>query len=140
MPPSLGDQLDFQGWQAGAVVPAALLPRLAAHLTRPGQPLFQVEDDHWLVVISQTCDVVQPKLENEPFVELLQKWAFDQAARGSGVPGKYGLEDASGRTGVSVAGSRLWLEYARKLGEARRAARHPVNPRLFLGDLLAGMP
>ena len=76
----------------------------------------------------------------EPFVELLQKWAFDQAARGSGVPGKYGLEDASGRTGVSAAGSRLWLEYARKLGEARRAARHPVNPRLFLGDLLAGMP
>lgn len=71
MPQSLGEQLDAQGWQAGAVVPVAMLPQLALHLTRPGQPPAQVEDGHWLVVISQTCDVVQPKLGNEPLVEVL---------------------------------------------------------------------
>jgi len=71
LPPSLGEQLDAQGWQAGAVVSAEVLPLITAHLSRYGQPPVEVQEDHWLVVISQTCDVVQPRLENEPFLEVL---------------------------------------------------------------------
>lgn len=71
MPPSLGEQLDAQGWQAGAVVSADVIPLIAAHLGRHGQPPAEVQEDHWLAVISQTCDVVQPKLENEPYLEVL---------------------------------------------------------------------
>jgi hypothetical protein len=48
-----------------------MLPQIAAHLTRPGQPALAVLEDHWLVVVSQTCDVVQAKLDSEPFVEVL---------------------------------------------------------------------
>jgi hypothetical protein len=47
------------------------MPLIAAHLVRPGQPPAEVQADHWLVVISQTCDVVQRKLESEPFLEVL---------------------------------------------------------------------
>jgi DNA polymerase-3 subunit delta' len=77
----------------------------------------------------------------EPLVELLQKWAFDQAARDAGLPGKYGL--AAGRNprgAVQSAASGRWLRYAHRLARARIEARHPVNPKLFLVDLLAGMP
>jgi DNA polymerase-3 subunit delta' len=76
----------------------------------------------------------------EPLVELLQKWAFDQAATGLGVTGKYGLAARPGRKTGLDADSRRWLEYARRLERARIDARHPVNPKLFLFDLLAGMP
>ena len=48
-----------------------MLPLIATHLTLPGQLLIEILEVHWLVVISQTCDVVQPKLENEPFLEVL---------------------------------------------------------------------
>jgi hypothetical protein len=54
------------------VVPAELLPALLAYLTRPGQPPTQVTADEWLVVVSQTCDVVAPKLDAEPLVEVLR--------------------------------------------------------------------
>ena len=71
MPQSLGDQLDERGWQAGAVVSPTMLPQIAIHLTRPGQPAAIVQADDWLVVVSQTCDVVQSKLDNEPLIEVL---------------------------------------------------------------------
>lgn len=71
MPQSIGEQLDAQGWQAGAVVSQAMLPQLGPHMTRPGRPDAQVNENHWIVVVSQTCDVVQAKLENEPLVEVL---------------------------------------------------------------------
>ena len=75
----------------------------------------------------------------EPLVELLQKWAFDQAAQGLGASGKYGLTQLGRGNDVDVD-SRRWLEYAHRLARARLEARHPVNPKLFLADLLAGMP
>lgn len=48
-----------------------MLSALAQHLTRPGQEPTQVAEADWLVVVSQTCDVVAPKLESEPLVEIL---------------------------------------------------------------------
>jgi hypothetical protein len=48
-----------------------MLPAIAQHLTRPGAVAAEVAADHWLVVVSQTCDVVARTLEAEPFVEVL---------------------------------------------------------------------
>ena len=100
----------------------------------------------WRTLLDERPDDLAERLalsdrqELEPFVELLQKWAFDQALRSVGIAGKYGLGASRGRDGDLRADSRRWLEYARRLGRARIEARHPVNPKLFLVDLLAGMP
>ena len=67
----LGDEVAEQGWCTGAVVPQGMLPAIAQHLTRPGAAAVEVAADHWLVVVSQTCDVVARTLEAEPFVEVL---------------------------------------------------------------------
>ncbi|MFM0284154.1 hypothetical protein P0D75_39715 [Paraburkholderia sediminicola] len=54
-----------------------MLPReaaktLAEYLAHPGVGYVpSIEDDDWLVVISQTCDVVALTLKAEPFVEIL---------------------------------------------------------------------
>lgn len=48
-----------------------MLPLLQSYFTRHDQPPTQVTPDDWLVVVSQTCDVVAPKLEAEPLVEVL---------------------------------------------------------------------
>lgn len=71
MPDSLGSQLDGKGWQAGAVIPHDRIPPLLPHLTRHGKEPPIVEAHDWLVVVSQTCDVVQHDLEKEPLVEVL---------------------------------------------------------------------
>lgn len=52
-------------------MPVALLPTLSQHLTRPGQQPTEVAETDWLIVVSQTCDVVALKLESEPLVEVL---------------------------------------------------------------------
>lgn len=67
----LGDEVANQGWRTGAVVPLAMLPVIAQYLCRPGAAAVEVAADHWLVVVSQTCDVVARNLEAEPFVEVL---------------------------------------------------------------------
>ncbi len=68
---AFGDNVAEHGWQTGSVVPVAMLPALAQHLKQPGQEPIQVVDADWLVVISQTCDILAPKLEAEPLVEIL---------------------------------------------------------------------
>ena len=68
---SLGDEVAGQGWRTGAVVPQGMLATIAQHLTRPGAAAVEVTADHWLVIVSQTCDVVARTLEAEPFVEVL---------------------------------------------------------------------
>jgi len=48
-----------------------MLLLLQPHLARHGHLPTQVAEDDWLVVVSQTCDIVAPKLEAEPLVEVL---------------------------------------------------------------------
>lgn len=48
-----------------------MVAELAEHLARPGKQPTQVADDDWLVVVSQTCDIVALNLESEPLVEVL---------------------------------------------------------------------
>ena len=71
----------------------------------------------------------------ERLAEALQKMAYDRAFSAFGLPPKY-------RTGVPAAPSqkaRAWLAYARKMGEDRILTRHPLNPKLFSADMVAGM-
>jgi len=72
LPLTFGEEVAEQGWCTGAVLPHAVVPAIAQHLTRPGahQPT-PVEPHDWLVVVSQTCDVLATKLDAEPFVEVL---------------------------------------------------------------------
>jgi DNA polymerase-3 subunit delta' len=72
----------------------------------------------------------------ERLAEALQKMAYDRAFSAFGLAPKY-------RTGVPAAPShkaRAWLAYARKMGEDRLLTRHPLNPKLFSADMVAGMP
>jgi hypothetical protein len=68
---AFGDDVAQRGWQTGSVVPADMLSALAPHLTRPGQQPTQIAETDWLVVVSQTCDILASKLEAEPLVEVL---------------------------------------------------------------------
>ncbi|MBI3371200.1 MAG: DNA polymerase III subunit delta' [Betaproteobacteria bacterium] len=75
----------------------------------------------------------------EPLVELLQKWAFDQSARNLAAGGRYGLQASNSAEG-SISEARRWLTFGRRLALARAEVRHPINPKLFLIELMAEMP
>lgn len=67
----LGDAVAKQGWRTGAVISPEMVPFIKHYLTRPDAEAVNVADVDWLVVVSQTCDVVARKLELEPFIEVL---------------------------------------------------------------------
>jgi DNA polymerase III subunit delta' len=76
---------------------------------------------------------VKDRDELEPLAEVLQKMALDRAFAALSGRTKYG--------GASVPGDgRAWLAYARAMGRNRALTRHPLNPRLFAADMVAGMP
>ncbi len=69
----------------------------------------------------------------DPLAEVLQKMALDRAFGALSGRSKYG--------GTAVAGNaRDWLAYARAMGRHRMLTRHPLNPRLFAAEMVAGMP
>lgn len=69
----------------------------------------------------------------EPLAEVLQKMALDRAFGALSGRTKYG--------GSAVAGdARVWLAYARAMGRNRVLTSHPLNPKLFAADMVAGMP
>jgi DNA polymerase-3 subunit delta' len=72
----------------------------------------------------------------EPLADALQKTALDHALRAFGLPAKYGTTNAA----VAPEKAREWLAYARRMGEDRLLCRHPLNPRLFSGAMLAAKP
>ena len=67
---SLGSLLEARGWAAGAVIPFAAVPLIQPYLIFDGVSAA-VDHDDWLVIVSQTCDVVAPSLEQEPITEIL---------------------------------------------------------------------
>lgn len=75
----------------------------------------------------------------EILVEVLQKWAYDQAFRAATGAGRYFNFKGTGKTGTP-ARSRAWVRFAREANRYRVAARHPLNPRLFATDLIGRMP
>lgn len=78
MPALIGDELRTKGWKAGAVLPSAMVADLKPYLTRDGQSFAEIGESDWIVVVSQTCDVVQPNLDKEPLVEVLHCRPIDQ--------------------------------------------------------------
>lgn len=76
---------------------------------------------------------VKDRDELEPLAEVLQKIALDRAFAALSGRTKYG--------GAAVPGDgRAWLAYARAMGRNRVLTRHPLNPKLFAADMVAGMP
>ena len=68
---SFGSDLDAKGWQAGAVVAQDMMPLVVPLLARAGLAPPDVGRGDWLVVVSQTCDVVAAKEDAEPLLEIL---------------------------------------------------------------------
>lgn len=71
MPGALGERLNALGWCTGAVVSPERIAALSRALHNPRRQPADVLPEHWLVVVSQTCDVLARKLEQEPYLELL---------------------------------------------------------------------
>jgi DNA polymerase-3 subunit delta' len=69
----------------------------------------------------------------EALAEVLQKHALDVAFASYCGAARYGETKASGHAAA-------WLRYARLAGRNRVLAAHPLNPRLFAQQMLAGMP
>lgn len=69
----------------------------------------------------------------EALAHALQKFALDRAAVGLGGPARFGT--AAGRW-VSVISAQKWLAMARQFGRDHALARHPLNPRLFAGEMV----
>lgn len=67
----LGDEIAALGWCSGRAIPTEMVQSLSAYLVHPGGAQAQVDAQDWLVIVSQTCDVVAKTLEQEPFVEVL---------------------------------------------------------------------
>jgi DNA polymerase-3 subunit delta' len=84
-------------------------------------------------------DSIQLGAEREDaefLVDFLQKHALDAALASAGLPPRFG----TGPARVSRSLLRGWLTYARNLGQARKLARHPLNPRLFVAEVLDKYP
>lgn len=70
---AFGDQLHSNGWRCGSTLPVEIYSIIAEHLrhsSRDAVPSHMPETD-WLVVLSQTCDIVAKRLEQEPLLEIL---------------------------------------------------------------------
>jgi DNA polymerase-3 subunit delta' len=76
---------------------------------------------------------VKDREELEPLAEVLQKLALDRAFSALTGRGKYG-------GGAAAGNPRAWLAYARAMGRHRTLTRHPLNPKLFAAEMVAGMP
>ena len=77
---------------------------------------------------------VQDREQLEALAEVLQKFALDRAFASFTGRAKYGAKPRPSADGAA------WLRFARKMGRDRRLAGHPLNPRLFAGEMLREMP
>jgi DNA polymerase-3 subunit delta' len=76
--------------------------------------------------------------EVDALSEVLQKFALDQALMAFGAEPKYATGSAS--AGAPAGQAYEWLAFARTMGRNRALVRHPLNPRLFAAEMIAGMP
>ena len=76
---------------------------------------------------------VKSREELEPLAEVLHKMALDRAFGSLAGCTKYGGAAAPGD-------GRAWLAFAREMGRHRALTSHPLNPKLFAAEMLAGMP
>jgi DNA polymerase-3 subunit delta' len=79
---------------------------------------------------------VDDREELEVLAEALQKIALDGAFTALGLPAKY----QTGTPPAERSQARAWLAFARQMGQHRLLSRHPLNPKLFSAEMLAGVP
>jgi DNA polymerase-3 subunit delta' len=79
---------------------------------------------------------VSEREELEALADALQKIALDRALMGFGLPPKY----QTGGVRPHASKIHAWLSFARQMGEHRLLCRHPLNPKLFSAEMLAGLP
>jgi DNA polymerase III subunit delta' len=104
-----------------------------------GAPLNALEyagKAHILERLLERPEPVEAREELEVLAEALQKIALDRAFTALGLAPKYETGVPPGER--SRAGA--WLAFARQMGEHRLLARHPLNPKLFSAEMLAGLP
>jgi DNA polymerase-3 subunit delta' len=104
-----------------------------------GAPLRAAEyaaDSVALERLLQAPGPVEDREQLERFTEALQKIALDRAFLAFGLPPKY----RTGSARPNPAAAHAWLAYARRLGQDRLLAGHPVNGRLFSAEILGAMP
>ena len=80
---SFGDEVAERGWCTGAVVAPVMVPAIAQHLARLGMAPVVVTESDWLVVVSQTCDVLATRLDAEPLVEVLHCRTIPKLRKGN---------------------------------------------------------
>lgn len=86
---------------------------------------------------TELADLVEAREDLVLLAEVLQKFALDKALMAVGASPRYHT------IGPGAAGSsrpREWLAFARRMGANRALATHPLNPKLFALEMLAGMP
>jgi DNA polymerase-3 subunit delta' len=81
----------------------------------------------------ETLGAINDREQIEALAEVLQKHALNVAMESYCGQSRYG--QAAGSTQAAA-----WLRYARQMGRNRLLASHPLNPRLFAADMIAGMP
>lgn len=81
----------------------------------------------------EALGAVNDREQLEALAEVLQKHALDVVFASYCGSTKFGAAKPSANAGA-------WLRYARKSGRNRALARHPLNPRLFAGEMLGEMP
>ncbi len=86
------------------------------------------------IVTAERCE----KAGNERVSLWLMRWVADLIlmAGGSGVPRFHPLRQDALRSGAARMNARAMHGYLRRLAAARRTAGHPLNPRLFVEELL----
>jgi DNA polymerase III subunit delta' len=78
---------------------------------------------------------VDDRDELEALADALQKIAMDCALTSLGLPPKYQTASAP----RDAARAHAWLTFARQMGQHRLLCRHPLNPKLFSAEMIAGM-
>lgn len=73
--------------------------------------------------------------ELETLAEALQKLAIDRCLASFGLPARFGTPPSPGAPDRAA-----WLAFARRMGEHRALAKHPLNPRLFAAQMLGEKP
>jgi hypothetical protein len=79
----IGDVLDAKGWQCGATVPPQMYPVIGIYLRHSSdqEAPRDIKGEDWLVVLSQTCDIVAKRLAQVPLMEILWCHAISKRRR-----------------------------------------------------------
>ena len=104
-----------------------------------GAPLRALEYAANADVLERLLQRPQPvdnREELDALAEALQKIALDRALISLDLPPKY----LTGPATTARAEARAWLTFARQMGAHRLLCRHPLNPKLFSAEMLAGRP